>query len=66
MEPASVDIKLKLAEVEFAGFEGLAVMDVSGAVVSRVILDVAVAVFPAASVAVTVMLLTHSTRPVML
>jgi hypothetical protein len=31
VEPASVDVKLKLAEVTFVGLAGLTVMEVSGA-----------------------------------
>ena len=36
VEPPSVDVKLKLAEVELLGFDGLAVMEVFGATVSIV------------------------------
>ena len=55
LEPASVEVKLKLAEVEFVGSEGPTVIVVSGAVRSTVhgwLAGVA-SVFPAGSVART-------------
>jgi hypothetical protein len=53
--PASVDVKLKLAEVAFVGFEGFAVMEVSGAPVSTTQVWTAAEAsrFPAASTART-------------
>jgi hypothetical protein len=53
--PASVEVKLKLAEVAFVGLAGVAVMDVSGAAVSIVQVKLAgvASVLPAGSVART-------------
>jgi hypothetical protein len=53
--PPSVDVKLKLAAVEFVGFVGLAVMVVFGAVASIVHVKLAGegSVFPAVSTALT-------------
>jgi hypothetical protein len=53
--PLSVDVKLKLADVELVGFNGLAVIDVSGGAVSivHVLLAGVGSTFPAGSVALT-------------
>jgi hypothetical protein len=55
LEPASVEVKLKLADVEFVGFAGPDVIVVSGAVRSIVHVWLAgvASVFPAGSVART-------------
>ena len=66
VEPASDDVKLKLALVEFVEFGGLAVIVVSGAVVSTVQLWLAgvASGLPAASIALTSNAWLPSLRPV--
>ena len=66
VDPASVDVKLKLAEVEFVGSAGPAVIVVSGA--DRSIVHVWLAgvpsVFPAGSVARTSNVWLPAVKPV--
>jgi len=54
VEPVLELVNEKLAEVALVGFAGCAVMFTVGAVVSIVQVEVALPVFPAGSVAVTV------------
>jgi hypothetical protein len=63
--PPSVDVKLKLAAVEFVGLGGLAVIEVSGGAMSIVhVYEAGVAsVFPAGSVARTSNVWLPGTRP---
>jgi hypothetical protein len=66
VEPASVDVKLKLGAVELLGFAGLEVIVVSGGVVSIVHVKLAGvrSVFPAGSVARTWKVWLPGTTPV--
>ncbi len=60
VELASVEVKLKLAEELFVRAAGLAVMDVSGGVLSTVMVTDEVAGLPAVSTARAVMVLEPS------
>ncbi len=66
LEPASVDVKLKLAEVEFVAAGGADVIVVSGAVRSTVHVWLAgvASVFPAGSVARTWKVWLPAVKPV--
>ena len=64
VEPLFELVKLKLADVWFVGLAGCDVIVTVGAVVSIVHVELALPVFPAASVAVTVKACAPAARPV--